>query len=181
MVLHFPKPEKRPFDNKRYVSLVVLVLVFFSFIFGPIPVFGQGAPRVPNIQDQSEGWVFNNFQTEYRFFPKKTDGNRFYGHVLRIRVEVYTNSNLQMIAHVYSWVNKDGTKDEFEILYSSETAGRFAINIDGKWYPAIGLYTQDQNAFKFDSLVVKGDLPVQVKISLQTIEGLKSRVIKLDK
>jgi len=187
-ILHFPDPEppsKRCF-NKNYtvVSCVLAFALIFSFVMCA-PVFGQTSEqpvqlRVPNVNDPSEGWVFVGPGTITRNVMK-SEGHRAFGSIFIFQYKNYVNSRLEMTVAIFSWVNKDGSEEEFGMLYSSGELGKFAIKVDGKWYPAVGFYNQDPNALRTEDVVIKNGLPASVTIKLQTVEGPKMRVIILDK
>jgi len=91
------------------------------------------------------------------------------------------NPAKQMMVGIFSWPNKDGTEEEFGMVYTGAGLSRFAINVDGKWYPAAQLSSEDSDTLKLDNPIVEKDYPVKIRVSMETVEGFKSRVLELDR
>lgn len=149
---------------KRMIFLAISFVLVFSF-----PVFAQSADEyvrnskiVPDILNQSQGWVRNLSQDDRR------------GSYI---VEAYENAKEGLVAYLYV-INKDGVRQENFMEYGSSKVAKAAIKVNGKWY--VGkepFYDNDvlmkENHFKTEQVLDKNGNVIGAKVSLDTVEGLK--------
>ena len=94
----------------------------------------------------------------------------------------YLNEGRQLEVFVYT---DNKTQEELIMLFTSisHSVARGAIKVDGKWYLGRApMYDFSnvipQNDFKIEQIVGDSGLVIAVRVSLETIEGIKSIIVK---
>lgn len=154
---------------KRLMSAVILSTLFLT-----LPAFAQSpdeyvrnSKTVPNFLDQKSGWLHDPTKDERK-------GNYV--------TESYKNEKEGLFAYVYV-IQIDGLRQECLMEYGSMGVSRAAIKVDEKWYLGKAPFYDNhksvsENDFKSEGVVNNEGQVVGVKITLDTVDGLKELIVK---
>lgn len=164
-------------------AFFVLFLMFFTnFAFAQD--FKSTSKTVPDLT--AKGWErVQGGEFQDQIVVK--DHKNHWSLVLYVVIvnEDYRNFQTNWVAKVFLHKSPGGL-EEFAMIFSDGREARFAIKIDEKWFVASELF--DDNNPKFveltDPVITMNEntlSPFSVKARMETTEGAKERVLKLER
>ncbi|MBI4087441.1 MAG: hypothetical protein HY434_01260 [Candidatus Liptonbacteria bacterium] len=172
-------------------AILVSLLSFCSFAYAqsPAPTGTQSDPAewvrisrtAPDFTNTEKGWEDTKIEqlvTRSVAIPEGQNQNEAV-LVLTLVTRVYVNETDRLWVRLIAYEHENGEREEIGIYYGDfdNTVMRFAITVDGKRFVAAGLYSPNENGITLTEPVTKDNDPISVKISLDTVEGVKSRIL----
>lgn len=161
----------------------------FQLTLTPAQQFVVTSKTAPEFWNKEKGWVeVKNAQHAgaVSLLVFGESGRMELTLTLGIAIDVYQNDEAGLHTEVLSWQSKDGTKEEFGMIYgdSVPTVTRYAIKVGNLWFVAKEISSPDKNDFLVhDAILVQDPIgslrPLSVMVRLDTVDGMKDRLLIL--